>query len=77
MIILSTQNPKISVYHLGSILLRIMLKNANNELGIYDYYELLNEQQPTTMSRFLLVLDWLYMNGKLNSDREKGILLCS
>lgn len=77
MIILSTKNPKSSIYHLGSILLGIMLVNSNNTLGVYDYYELLNERQPTTMSRFLLTLDWLYMNGKLTSDKEKGISLCS
>ncbi|OLF35916.1 hypothetical protein BTV98_12200 [Psychrobacter sp. Cmf 22.2] len=77
MILLSTKNPQNSIYYLGSILLGLMIKNTDNELGVYDYYELLNNQQPTTMSRFLLVLDWLYMNGKLTSDSDKGILLCS
>lgn len=77
MIILSTKNPKNSVYHLGAILLRIMLVNINNKLGVYDYYELLNEKQPVTMNRFLLVLDWLYMNGKITSNHEEGVLLCT
>lgn len=77
MILLSTKNPKESIYHLGGILLRLMMNNYGNELGVYDYYELLNDEQPITMSRFLLVLGWLYMNGKIESDTNKGLLLCS
>lgn len=77
MILLSTKSPKESVYHLGGMLLRLMMNNYGNELGVYDYYELLNDKQPITMSRFLLVLDWLYMNGKIETDSNKGLLLCS
>lgn len=77
MILLSTKNPKESIYHLGGMLLRIIMINCEKELGIYDYYELLNNEQPITMSRFLLVLDWLYMNGKVETDSNRGLLLCS
>lgn len=76
MILLSTKNPENSIYYLGSILIRIMMENVNNDFGVYDYFELLTARQPITMSRFLLVLDWLFMLGKITSDSEKGLKLC-
>ena len=52
------------------------MKNKENNLGIYDYFELVNEVQPITMNRFLLVLDWLFMLGKIDSNNDKGLVLC-
>lgn len=76
MILLSTKQPQNSIYYLGSVLLGIMIKNISNNLGVYDYFELLNEVQEVTMNRFLLVLDWLFMLGKINTDSNKGLQLC-
>ena len=76
MILLSTKQPQNSIYYLGSVLLGIMIQNASNNLGVYDYFELLNDVQEVTMSRFLLVLDWLFMLGKINTDSNKGLTLC-
>ncbi|MBC6798592.1 MULTISPECIES: ABC-three component system middle component 6 [Acinetobacter] len=76
MILLSNKNPKNSVYYLGSVLLKIMIQNKENNLGINDYYDLVNSIEPISMNRFLLVLDWLYMLGKINSDSKKGLILC-
>ena len=58
MILLSNKNPKNSVYYLGSVLLKIMIQNKENNLGINDYYDLVNSIEPISMNRFLLVLDW-------------------
>ena len=77
MILLSTKQPQNSIYYLGSVLLGIMIQNVSNNLGVYDYFELLNDVQEVTMSRFLLVLDWLFMLGKINTDSNKGLTLCS
>lgn len=76
MILLSNKNPKNSVYYLGSVLLKIMIQNKEKNLGINDYYDLVNSIEPISMNRFLLVLDWLYMLGKINSDSKKGLILC-
>mgnify|MGYP003427915998 FL=1 len=76
MILLSTKQPQNSIYYLGSVLLGIMIQNVSNNLGVYDYFELLNDVQEVTMSRFLLVLDWLFMLGKINTDCTKGLTLC-
>ncbi|AYA01459.1 hypothetical protein BEN74_00275 (plasmid) [Acinetobacter sp. WCHAc010034] len=76
MILLSNKNPKNSVYYLGSVLLKIMIQNKENNLGINDYYDLVNSIEPISMNRFLLVLDWLYMLGKISSDSKKGLILC-
>ena len=76
MILLSTKQPQNSIYYLGSVLLGIMIQNVSNNLGVYDYFELLNDVQEVTMSRFLLVLDWLFMLGKINTDINKGLTLC-
>ena len=51
-------------------------QNKENNLGINDYYDLVNSIEPISMNRFLLVLDWLYMLGKINSDSKKGLILC-
>lgn len=77
MIILSTDNPKNSTYYLGSILLGLMKKNAKSNFGVFDYFEIINQTQEVSMNRFLLVLDWLYMLGKITSDSEKGLQLCT
>lgn len=77
MIILSTDNPRNSTYYLGSILLDLMKKNAKSNFGVFDYFEIINQTQEVSMNRFLLVLDWLYMLGKITSDREKGLKLCT
>lgn len=77
MLILSTDDPQNSLYYLGSILLSIMSKNADNNFGIYDYFEIMNQCQSVTMNRFLLILDWLFMLGKISSDSEKGLHLCT
>ncbi|WP_373368440.1 MULTISPECIES: ABC-three component system middle component 6 [Acinetobacter] len=53
-----------------------MIQNKENNLGINDYYDLVNSIEPISMNRFLLVLDWLYMLGKINSDSKKGLILC-
>ena len=76
MILLSTKQPPNSIYYLGSVLLGIMIQNVSNNLGVYDYFELLNDVQEVTMSRFLLVLNWLFMLGKINTDSNKGLTLC-
>mgnify|MGYP000971708487 CR=1 FL=1 len=76
MILLSTKNPDNSLYYLGSILLNIMIQNKESNLGITDYYDLICRVQPITMNRFLLVLDWLYMIGRIKSDSKKGLVLC-
>ena len=76
MILLSTKQPQNSIYYLGSVLLGIMIQNVSNNLGVYDYFELLNDVQEVTMSRFLLVLEWLFMLGKINTDSSKGLTLC-
>ncbi|WP_407641906.1 ABC-three component system middle component 6 [Acinetobacter pullicarnis] len=76
MILLSTKHPQNSVYYLGSILLGIINSNSNNNLGVYNYFELLNEVQEVSMNRFLLILDWLYMLGKIDLDIGKGLKLC-
>ena len=77
MIILSTDNPKNSTYYLGSIILGLMKKNAKSNFGVFDYFEIINQTQEVSMNRFLLVLDWLYMLGKITSDSEKGLKLCT
>ena len=77
MIILSTDNPKNSIYYLGSILLNLMKKNTKNNFGVFDYFEIMNRTHEVSMNRFLLVLDWLYMLGKINTDSEKGLHLCT
>lgn len=78
MILLSTENPNNSVYYLGSRLLLLMTEHADSSytLGVIEYFELLNNIQPVSMNRFLLVLDWLFMLGKITSDSEKGLQLC-
>lgn len=77
MLILSTDNPQNSLYYLGSILLDTMSKNIGNNFGIYDYFEIINQYQSVTMNRFLLILDWLFMLGKISTDSEKGLHLCT
>lgn len=78
MILLSTDNPSNCVYYLGSKLLELMVENQNNQytLGISEYFELMNDIQPISMNRFLLVLDWLFMLGKITSDDKTGLQLC-
>lgn len=79
MILLSTDNPSNSVYYLGSKLLELMIENQNSQytLGISEYFELMNSIQPISMNRFLLVLDWLFMLGKITSDDKIGLQLCT
>jgi len=77
MLILSTDDPQNSLYYLGSILLDTMSKNIGNNFGIYDYFEIINQYQSVTMNRFLLILDWLFMLGKISTDSEKGLHLCT
>ena len=54
-----------------------MKKNAKNNFGVFDYFEIMNRAHEVSMNRFLLVLDWLYMLGKINTDSEKGLHLCT
>ncbi|WP_395146990.1 ABC-three component system middle component 6 [Moraxella atlantae] len=51
-------------------------QNSRYTLGVTEYFELMNCVQPVSMNRFLLVLDWLFMLGKITSDSEKGLQLC-
>lgn len=79
MILLSTDSPKDAVYYLGSKLLELMVKyqESQHSLGVTEYFELMNRIQPVSMNRFLLVLDWLFMLGKITSDSKKGLQLCT
>nr|DAN76886.1 MAG TPA: hypothetical protein [Caudoviricetes sp.] len=78
MILLSTDNPSNAVYYLGSKLLELMMEHQNSKytLGVTDYFNLMNHFQPVSMNRFLLVLDWLFMLGKISSDSKRGLRLC-
>ncbi len=78
MILLSTDNPSNAVYYLGSKLLELMMEHQNSKytLGVTDYFNLMNHLQPVSMNRFLLVLDWLFMLGKISSDSKRGLRLC-
>lgn len=79
MILLSTDDPKNAVYYLGSKVLGLMIEHKDSKytLGVSEYFEMLNRIQPVTMNRFLLVLDWLFMLGKITSDSKKGLQLCT
>lgn len=79
MILLSTDDPNNAVYHLGAKLLQLMMhyQGSRYTLGVTEYFEILNRNHNVSMNRFLLVLDWLFMLGKITSDSEKGLQLCT
>ena len=79
MILLSTDDPNNAVYYLGSRLLELMIEHSDSRypLGVTEYFDMVNRIQPLSMNRFLLVLDWLFMLGKITSDSEKGLQLCT
>ena len=79
MILLSTDNPNNAVYYLGSKLLELMMQynESRYTLGVTEYFEIMNKTHTVSMNRFLLVVDWLFMLGKITSDSEKGLQLCT
>lgn len=73
MLILNETRPSISLYFLGSKLIRLMTSNRDKHFYLMDLYELFNKKSPIPFNRFMLTLDWLYAIGFINMSPEGKI----
>ena len=74
MLILSKDRPDISLYYLGSSLIRFMKGSNISEIHLSSLYQDFNEHKSISFNRFMLVLDWLFMIGLITGSTEGKIV---
>ncbi len=70
--------PKLSLYNIGAIILDIL---ANTPSAIVDSLELFKKAKndigdDISLSSFLLAIDWLFLLGLVESDKNGDITKC-
>ena len=71
LIINQERNPKYSLYHIGAVILNLLLKK--NPYEIQNLFTDLNEQYDETLSAeyFHITLDWLFLIDKIEIQENK------
>ncbi len=77
MLILSKDRPDISLYYLGSILIAFMKENDITKVRLSVLYHGFSQYNSIPFSRFMLVLDWLFMIGIITGNSEGEITYVS
>lgn len=77
MLILSKDSPDASLYYLGSTLIKFMLESDLSRVRLSTLYQQFNEHKSLPFSRFMLVLDWLFMIGVITGNEEGEITYVS
>jgi hypothetical protein len=75
MIINKDINPEREIYHLGALVIEILKNNPNSKMDFFDIYQSLNERIKVSVNLYILTLDWLYILGLINKNRE-AIIKC-
>jgi hypothetical protein len=74
MLILSKDRPSISLYYLGSKLIKFMEIRYIDEIHLSTLYEKFNNIYPITFNRFMLVLDWLFTLGLIKAESDGKLI---
>lgn len=77
MLILSKDRPDASLYYLGSTLIKLMVESNLRKVHLSLLYQKFNEYKSIPFSRFMLVLDWLFMIGVITGNEEGEITYVS
>lgn len=74
MLILSKDRPSISLYYLGSKLIKFMESCYIDEIHLSILYNKFNDIHPITFNRFMLVLDWLFTLGLIKAESDGRLM---
>lgn len=75
MLILNESRPEISLYYLGALLIKLINDARIDQINLSDLYTVFFNVNPVSFNRFMLVVDWLYIIGFIDTTPE-GKLLC-
>mgnify|MGYP000092989136 CR=1 len=75
MLILNESRPEISLYYLGALLIKLINDAKINRINLTELYGIFINISPISFNRFMLVVDWLYIIGFVDSTIE-GELVC-
>jgi hypothetical protein len=64
-------HPRRKIYYLGAIVLDVIKQSPNKEIDFFDTFQQLNEREKVSMNLFILVMDWLFLLGAIDTNREK------
>lgn len=74
MLLPDNTRPDLCIYYLASFVLKVMLeKRASDYASLYTATEELHDISP---SSFALCLDWLYLSGTIDIDKDGRFYLC-
>jgi len=69
MIIGKDIHPERKIYYLGALVLDILNRTSEKELGFLYIYQKINESEKVSMKLFTLTLDWLFILGAIFSNK--------
>lgn len=75
MLVLNEWSPKTSLYYLGGKLLQFLKDGGIKKIRLCDLYERFSEENRVAFNRFILVVDWLFVIGKITLT-STGALKC-
>lgn len=67
-------DPKANPVYIGSVVLRIFQSNDSMVIEISRLYDLVNSIFELSFDLFLYSLDWLFIIGAIELDRNGGIV---
>lgn len=76
MLILTERNPETSLYYIGAEILKI-LSEQDRDLYLSEVYKIFLNKKTIGLNRFILSLDWLFMNGLIQESEQGKISLCT
>jgi hypothetical protein len=76
MILDQDTRPERQIYHLGAVLLGVLLGDTGERVDPHLAYERMNSVMPVSSGAFILTLDWLFLLGAITAD-DRGITRCS
>ncbi len=79
MILDDRRNPEYSLYYQGFIFLSLIKKYKlmkNDLLGFFDFYKAKHKGKKITFPQFILLMDYLFLNNKVQLSKNGEIEIC-
>ena len=75
MILLNVNNPKYSIYYIAYEVMKVLL-NTKEGMDMRKLYDEFNRATGIQFELFMLAMDWLYLNEKIEVRKDMKIVLC-
>ncbi len=66
-------NPKKQIYYLSALIIEELKKTEVDTFDFFETYRIIKEKEDISINLFSLSLDWLFLLGAVNNNKNKLI----